>query len=102
MMRVSPEPKSIEDCLPVFSGGRAVHVFRGDARFDEALGYVLRVASVHAKAERRASLAEFKPSLDNVAGHDGPIHRVGELAFVEISGDGFDARLGQARSAQRS
>ena len=46
--------KPIEDCLPVFSGGRAVHVFRGDARFDEALGDVLRVAAIHAKAERRA------------------------------------------------
>ena len=88
MMRVSPGAKAIEDRLAVFAGGRAVHVLGGDARLEEALGDVLRMAAIDAEAERRPSLAALEPSLDDVAGDDGAIHRLGKLAFVEIAGDG--------------
>ena len=80
--------KAIENCLPVFSGGRAVHVFRRDSRFDETFGYMLSVATIDAEAERRAVLSTFKPSLDNVPGDDGSIHRLRQLAFVEVACDG--------------
>ena len=89
MMRVWPS-ESDRRFLPVFAGGRSVHVLRGDARLHEALCDMLRVTAIDAKAERRAPLSALEPSLDNVAGDDGLIHRLGELALVEISRDGFD------------
>ena len=50
-------PKAIEDRLAVFAGGRAVHIFGGDARLEESLGDVLRMTAIDAEAEGRPSLS---------------------------------------------
>ena len=90
--------KAIEDRLPVFAGGRSIHVLRGDARLHEPLCDVLRVAAVDAESKGRTPFAELNPGVDDVAGHDGAVHRIGKLVFVEISGDGLDpGEVGLAR-----
>ena len=59
---------------------------------------MLRVAAVDAEGERRAPFAALSPGLDDIAGHDGAVHRISELSFVKIAGDGLDpGEVGLAR-----
>ncbi len=85
-------PKASEDGLPVFSRGLPSMYSVGDVRFEESLGYVLRMTAIDAEAKGRPSLAALKPSLDNVARDDGPIHRLGKFTFMEIARHGADVR----------
>ena len=84
--------KASEDGLPVFARGRAVHVLCGDVGFEESLGYMLRMTAINAEAKGRPSLTALKPSLNDVACDNGPIHRLGKLTFVEIARHGADVR----------
>ena len=93
-----PGAEPIEDALTVRPIGKGVHVLGRDAGLDEALRDMLRMPTIYAIDERRPSLAEPEPGLDNIAGDDRPIHRVGKLAFVEITCDGTHA--GEIRFAR--
>jgi hypothetical protein len=90
--------KASEDCFSVFAGGRPIHILRGDIRLHEPLCNMLRVTAVDAEAECRSPLAALDPGVDDVAGHDGAVHRIGEFPFVEISSDGLHpGEVGLAR-----
>ena len=87
-----PGAEPIEDALTVRPIGKGVHVLGRDAGLDKALRDMLRMPTIHAIDERRPSLAEPEPGLDNIAGDDRPIHRVGKLALMKIARHGADVR----------